>query len=90
MSDEVNPVSAEEREPSSDLLLSVEPLREDAKLYEAKTKEETTDPSDDAADADDLDSDATDDADEDGPPADEEEETWPDHRPLDSDGIDAI
>lgn len=78
MSEQVNPVPAEEREPSSGLLLSVEPLETSTKLYATDTTDggadsdvtgadtDTTDASD--ADGTDLlsDSDGTDASDADG------------------------
>jgi hypothetical protein len=78
MSEQVNPVPAEERETSSGLLLSVEPLEKSTKLYATDTVDggadsdvtgadtDTTDSSD--ADGTDLlsDSDGTDGSDSDG------------------------
>lgn len=78
MSEQINPVPAEERDAESGLLLSVEPLAKDAKLYATDTVDggadsdvtgadtDTTDASD--ADGTDLlsDSDGTDGGDTDG------------------------
>lgn len=88
MSEQVNPVPAEESEPSSGLLLSVEPLEKSSQLYATDTADagadadvtgadtDTTDKSD--ADGTDMsDGDGTDTSDADGTDA------------VDSDGTDA-
>lgn len=80
MSEQVNPVPAEERESSSGLLLSVEPLEKSHKLY-------ATDTTDDGADSDvtGADTDATDKSDTDGTDSSDTDGT----DAADSDGTDS-